>query len=172
MTTSEHPLVSLARQTIAAYLKEKKIIKPPADLTSEMKEQAGVFVSLHRHGALRGCIGTFLPTTKNVAEEIIRNAIEASARDPRFPPMTAAELNDLEISVDVLDAPEKAASPKDLDAKEYGVIVKSGSRRGLLLPNLSGVNTPEEQIKICRQKAWINDDEPIELFRFKVRRFY
>ena len=169
---NEHPLVQLARQTIAAYLKEKKIITPPADLTPEMKEEAGVFVSLHRNGALRGCIGTFTPTTKNVAQEIIGNAIEASTRDPRFPPMTADELEGLEISVDVLDAPESAAGVKDLDAKAYGVIVKSGSKRGLLLPNLPGVNTPEEQIKICRQKAWINDDEPVELFRFKVRRFH
>jgi len=169
---NEHPLVQLARQTITTYLKDKKIIKPPQELTPEMKERAGVFVSLHRNHALRGCIGTFSPTTDNVAQEIIRNAIEASTRDPRFPPMTADELENLEISVDVLDQPEPVDSKKDLDAKVYGVIVKSGSKRGLLLPNLPGVDTPEEQIKICRQKAWIQDDEPIELFRFKVRRFH
>ncbi|MBU0502406.1 MAG: AmmeMemoRadiSam system protein A [bacterium] len=168
----EHPLVQLARQTIAAYLIDKKILKPPVELIPEMKERAGVFVSLHRKGALRGCIGTFAPTTDNVAQEIIRNAIEASTRDPRFAPMAADELEDLEISVDVLASPEKVSSKKDLDAKEYGVIVKSGSRRGLLLPNLPGVNTPDEQINICRQKAWIDEHDPIELFRFKVRRFH
>ncbi|PIS30912.1 AmmeMemoRadiSam system protein A [Candidatus Saganbacteria bacterium CG08_land_8_20_14_0_20_45_16] len=169
---TEHPLVRLARQTITIYLKEKKIVSPPQELISEMKERAGVFVSLHRHHALRGCIGTFLPTTDNVAQEIIRNAIEAATRDPRFLPMRADEIEGLEISVDLLDAPEKVALIKDLDAKEYGVIVKSRSRRGLLLPSLPGVNTPEEQIKICRQKAGINDSAPVELFRFKVRRFH
>ena len=172
MSNKEHALVSLARQTIATYLKDKKIIKPPQDLAPEMRERAGVFVSLHRKNALRGCIGTFAPTTENVAEEIIRNAIEASTRDPRFPPMIEEELEGLEISVDVLDAPEPISSKKDLDAKVYGVIVKSGSRRGLLLPNLPGVNMVDEQISICRQKAGIGINDPIELFRFKVRRFH
>ena len=169
---SEHPLVRLARQTITAYLQEGQTIAPPLALTSEMKEQAGVFVSLHRAGQLRGCIGTFRPATENVAREIIRNAIEASTRDPRFPPMTKAELPGLEISVDVLSKPEPVASVQDLDAKKYGVIIKSGGKRGLLLPDLEGVDTPEEQIAICRRKAWIEDDEPLELFRFEVRRFH
>ena len=168
----EHPLVQLARKTIETYLKQDKIIDPPAELTPEMKEQAGVFVSLHRAGQLRGCIGTFRPTTESVAQEIIRNAIESSTRDPRFPPMTKDELTGLEISVDVLSKPEPAGSVKDLDAKKYGVIIKSGAKSGLLLPNLDGVNTPEEQVAICRRKAWINNEEPIELFRFEVRRFH
>jgi len=168
---SEHPLVQLARKTIETYLKEDKIISPPEELTPEMKEKAGVFVSLHRHGQLRGCIGTFVPTTENVAQEVIRNAIESSTRDPRFPPLTEEELEDLEISVDVLSEPEPVSSIADLDPKKYGVIVKSGWRRGLLLPDLEGVDTPEEQIAICRRKAGIGEDEPIELFRFKVRRY-
>lgn len=168
----EHPLVQLARQTIETYLKENKIIDPPAELIPEMKEQAGVFVSLHRAGQLRGCIGTFRPTTKSVAHEVIRNAIESSTRDPRFPPMAKDELTGLEISVDVLSKPEPAGSIKDLDAKKYGVIIKAGAKSGLLLPNLDGVNTPEEQIAICRRKAWISDDEPLELFRFEVRRYH
>jgi AmmeMemoRadiSam system protein A len=168
---SEHPLVQLARKTIETYLKEDKIISPPEELTPEMKEKAGVFVSLHRHGQLRGCIGTFVPTTENVAREVIRNAIESSTRDPRFPPLTQEELEDLEISVDVLSEPEPVSSIADLDPKKYGVIVKSGWRRGLLLPDLEGVDTPEEQIAICRRKAGIGEDEPIELFRFKVRRY-
>ncbi len=169
---SEHNLVKLARKTIETYLKEGKVISPPADISPEMKERAGVFVSLHRQGKLRGCIGTFAPTTDNIAKEIIRNAIESSTRDPRFPPMTKEELADLDISVDVLTDPELARSVADLDAKKYGVIVKAGPRKGLLLPNLPGVNTPQEQIAICRRKAWINDDEPVELFRFEVRRFH
>jgi AmmeMemoRadiSam system protein A len=167
----ESPLVQLARRTIEAYLKTGKIIEPPAELTPEMKEKAGVFVSLHRRHALRGCIGTFAPTTQNVASEIIRNAIESSTRDPRFPPMTADELADLEINVDVLSAPEPVQSIRELDAKKYGVIVKAGGRRGLLLPDLEGVDTPEEQINICRQKGGISASEPVELFRFAVRRY-
>lgn len=169
---SEHPLVQLARRTIETYVRDGKIISLPAELSPEMEQKAGVFVSLHRGGELRGCIGTFSPTTGNVAEEVIRNAVESSTRDPRFPAVAAAELKGLEISVDVLSAPEPVASTKDLDAKKYGVIVKAGAKRGLLLPDLPGVNTPEEQIAICRRKAWINDDEPIELFRFEVRRFH
>ena len=165
-------LVELARLTIATYLKEGKIISPPRELAEEMKEKAGVFVSLHQKGQLRGCIGTFAPTTANVAQEVIRNAIESATRDPRFRPMTADELSDLEISVDVLSQPEPITSKKDLDPKCFGCIVKAGGRRGLLLPDLEGVNTADEQIAICRQKAGIDRDESVELFRFKVRRYH
>ncbi len=168
---SEHPLVKLARKTIETYVKEGKTIEVPADLSGEMKQKAGVFVSIHRKGQLRGCIGTFRPTTQSVAEEIIRNAIEAGTRDPRFNSIQADELNDLEIKVDVLADPVPVKSIKELDAKKYGVIVVAGAKRGLLLPDLPGVNTPDEQIEICRKKAWINDDEPIKLFRFEVRRY-
>jgi len=167
----EHPLVQLARKTIETYLQSGKMIEPPKELTAEMKEKAGVFVSLHRQGELRGCIGTFGPTTENVAHEIIRNAIESSTRDPRFPPLEADELADLEINVDVLSTPEPARSIKGLDAKQYGVIVKAGGRRGLLLPDLPGVDTPEEQIEICRRKGGISPGEPVELFKFQVRRY-
>lgn len=168
---SEHPLVQLARQTISTYVKEGRKIDQPSQLTPEMKQKAGVFVSLHRRGQLRGCIGTFRPTTDSVAEEIIRNAIESSTQDPRFPAVREDELNDLEISVDVLGEPEPVKTIKELDAKKYGVIVKAGAKKGLLLPDLPGVNTPEEQISICRRKAWIDESEPVELFRFEVKRF-
>jgi len=167
----ENELVALARKTIDVYIKQKKKIAVPQELSADLKEKAGVFVSLHRKGQLRGCIGTFTPTTENVANEIIANAIESAVNDPRFPSLTVNELEDLEISVDVLSAPEAIGSIKDLDAKKYGVIVKAGSQKGLLLPDLEGVNTPEEQIAICKRKAGISDDATIELFRFKVRRF-
>ncbi|MBU0671855.1 MAG: AmmeMemoRadiSam system protein A [Candidatus Margulisbacteria bacterium] len=169
---NEHPAVKLARQTIETYIKDGKVIAPPKDLTAEMKEKAGVFVSLHKKGQLRGCIGTFSPTTGSVAQEVIRNAVESSTRDPRFPPVTEDELADLEISIDVLTDPVPVKSVKELDAKKYGVIVKAGAQRGLLLPDLPGVNTPEEQIAICRRKAWIADEEPVELFKFEVRRYH
>lgn len=163
--------VELARKTIETYIKEQKIISGGAPIPEEMREKAGVFVSIKKKGELRGCIGTFAPTKGNIAEEIIANAIAASTGDPRFPPVEVHELADLEISVDVLSTPEKVISTADLDAKKYGIIVKAGVLRGLLLPDLEGVNTPEDQIAICRRKAGIGENEPVELFRFEVKRF-
>ena len=165
-----HPLAKLARETVETYAREHKVYKP-RELTPEMKEQAGVFVSIHKPGGLRGCIGTFEPTQKNVAEEIITNAISSATRDPRFPPITPGELDDLDYSVDVLSKPEPVASQDQLDAKKYGVIVEAGFRRGLLLPDLEGVDTVDYQIDICRQKAGIMPDEPVKLYRFEVKRY-
>jgi len=170
-----HPLVQLARQTIETYVREGRVIEPPEELTPEMEQQAGVFVSLHdRYGQLRGCIGTFLFTQPNVALEVIHNAISAATKDPRFPPVMPSELDDLDIKVDVLSQPEPISGPEDLDPKRYGVIVESvrgWHRRGLLLPDLEGVDTVEEQIRICRLKARIGPDEPIGLSRFEVKRY-
>lgn len=166
-----HPLVKLARDTIETYIKEGKTISPPAELTEEMKVKTGVFVSLKKQGQLRGCIGTFTPTEENVAKEIIRNAISAAVYDPRFPPVEIHELPDISISVDVLTKPEKVKGPEELDAKKYGVIVQSGPLKGLLLPDLEGVATPEDQIAICRRKAGIGENEPVELYRFEVKRY-
>jgi AmmeMemoRadiSam system protein A len=165
-----HPVVKLAKKTVESYVREGKTPKPKK-LTPEMRERAGVFVSLHEHGQLRGCIGTFEPREKNVAEEIIANAISSSTGDPRFPPVTASELDDLEYSVDILTEPEPVEDISQLDAKEYGVIVESDWKKGLLLPDLEGVDTVEEQIAICRLKAGISTGDPIKLYRFQVRRF-
>ncbi len=120
---------------------------------------------------MRGCIGTFEPTRENVAREIIANAVSSATSDPRFSPIEPSELADLEYSVDILTSPEPVNDISQLDAKEYGIIVESGYRRGLLLPDLAGVNTVEEQINICRAKAGIMTDEPIKLYRFQVRRY-
>ncbi|NQT29495.1 MAG: AmmeMemoRadiSam system protein A [Candidatus Saganbacteria bacterium] len=168
----ESQLVKLAKKTIEIFVKDGAVIALPKELLPEMQGRAGVFVSLHKKGQLRGCIGTFAPTTSCIAEEVIRNAIESCSQDPRFPPVRTEELADLEISVDVLTDPVSVLSIKDLDAKKYGIIVKAGARRGLLLPDLPGVNIPEEQIAICRRKAGIHDNDPIELFRFEVRRYH
>lgn len=168
-----HPLVQLAKETIETYVRSKKTIRPPDSLTPEMAQTAGTFVSLHtKDGALRGCIGTFQPTQPNVAEEVIHNAISAATRDPRFHPIQPDELEDLDISVDVLTEPEPVDSIAELDAKKYGVIVQSGWRRGLLLPDLEGVDTPEYQIEICRRKAGIGPKEPVKLSRFEVERYH
>jgi len=168
--TAMSPPVSLARKTVETYVKEGKTPKPD-ELTPEMKEKAGVFVSIHKLGGLRGCIGTFDPQCENVAEEIINNAISSATRDPRFPPIAPDELKDLSYSVDVLTKPEPVASQDQLDPRKYGVIVESGFRRGLLLPDLEGVDTVDHQIEICRQKAGIAPDEPVKLYRFEVRRY-
>ena len=170
MARELHPVVKLAKETVESYVRESKIPKPK-ELTPEMRERAGVFVSLHKHRQLRGCIGTFKPAKENVAAEIIANAISASTMDPRFPPVTVSELDDLEYSVDILTEPEPVADISQLDHKEYGVIVESGGEKGLLLPALEGVDSVEEQIAICRLKAGISIDEPIKLYRFQVRRF-
>ncbi len=167
-----HPFVELARKTIESYVRDGKIIDPPKLLEKGMEIKAGVFVSLHKRELLRGCIGTFLPTRANVAEEIISNAISASTRDPRFPAVRTDELKGLDISVDVLSAPERAGSVEELDAKKLGVIVRSGNRTGLLLPDLEGVDSPMQQISICRQKGGIGEREPIELFKFTVNRYH
>ena len=169
---SEDPWVRLARMSLETFVKTgKRLEQLPDDLPAEMTGQAaGAFVSLHAHGQLRGCIGTTGPTTESVAWEIVQNAISACSRDPRFPPVTVAELEGLEYSVDVLGQPEPIASSVELDVKKYGVIVSCGSRRGLLLPDLEGVDTVEQQIDIARQKGGISSRERYTLERFKVVR--
>lgn len=168
----EHPLVQLARRTIEAYVRSGEEIAPPLELTEEMKKRAGVFVSLHKGGKLRGCIGTIEPVRARVAEEIISNAISAATRDPRFAPLVPAELDDLEISVDVLTEPEPISSMDELDPKVYGVIVERGGRRGLLLPDLEGVDTPDQQVSIALRKAWISPQEAYKMYRFQVIRYH
>lgn len=166
------PYITLAKKTIEKYIKNGEIIEPPKNLPKEMlTKKAGVFVSLHKKGELRGCIGTYLPTKENIAKEIISNAISSSTRDPRFPPVRIDELEDLEISVDVLSEPEKINSLNQLDPKKYGVIVKTiDGRSGLLLPDIEGINHPEEQVAIACAKANILPTEKIQLYRFTVER--
>jgi AmmeMemoRadiSam system protein A len=166
------PLVKLAHEAIEVYLKEGRIMESPEMLTPEMKEEAGVFVSIHKDGELRGCIGTFEPSQPSVAAEIIVNAISAATRDPRFEPVQEEELKDLDISVDVLTSPEPVDSKEQLDPKKYGAIVQRGGRRGLLLPDLEGVDTAEQQIEICRMKADIRAGEKVRLYRFEVKRYH
>lgn len=166
------PLVKLAHEAIDAYVNEGRIIQSPAILTPEMKEEAGVFVSIHKGGELRGCIGTFEPSRPSVAQEIIVNAISAATRDPRFEPVQEEELKDLDISVDVLTPPEPIESKEQLNPKKYGAIVQRGARRGLLLPDLEGVDTAEQQIDICRLKADIMPGEKVRLYRFEVKRYH
>ncbi len=168
---SEDAYIRLARLSLETYIRTGRRAKLPEGLPEEMTgRRAGVFVSLKKHGELRGCIGTISPVTESIAKEILQNAVSAAAEDPRFPPVREEELEDLVYSVDVLSEAEPISSAKELDVKRYGVIVSAGRKRGLLLPNLEGVDTIEQQVAIAKKKAGIYDNEPVKLERFKVVR--
>lgn len=167
---TESPLVKLARETVEGYVKEGTI-PSPKNITTEMEGKAGVFVSIHKGDQLRGCIGTIGPTEENIACEIIQNAVSAATKDPRFPPVSPSELTELNYKVDVLTEPEEIKGIDQLDPKKYGVIVEAGWRRGLLLPDLEGVDSIDYQIEICRAKAGIGPSEPVKLYRFEVKRY-
>lgn len=168
---SSDEYVRLARASLEKYIKEGKQMAVPTDLPAPILDtRAGAFVSIHKNGKLRGCIGTILPTRGSVAEEIIVNAISASTADPRFNPIVEEELPWLEVKVDVLGEPEQIRSTSELDVKKYGVIVSTGSKTGLLLPDLEGVDTVDEQVSIALQKGGISPDEEVYLYRFEVIR--
>ena len=165
--------VNLARASAEYFVTNGKVMPVPDWVSQELLHKtAGAFVSVHKFGALRGCIGTIASTQKNLALEIIKNAVSAVSKDPRFSPVTKDELKYLDINVDVLGEAEKIKSPSELDVKKYGVIVQSGYKRGLLLPDLEGVDTVEQQIDIARRKGGIAPGEKIDLFRFEVVRHY
>lgn len=167
----EDAYVHLARLSLEHYIKTGKYMPLPEGLPEEMLDKkAGVFVSIKKHGSLRGCIGTISPVTGSIAQEIIRNAVSAGEEDPRFSPVKEEELDELVYSVDVLGEPEPVADYSQLDVKRYGVIVSSGRKRGLLLPDLEGVDTVEKQIEIAKRKAGIYNNEKISLQRFEVVR--
>ena len=167
-----HSYVELAKKAIEEYISSGKVLTPPKELPPDMKRRAGVFVSLKKHGELRGCIGTFLPCEENIYKEIVRNAISAATEDPRFYPVQADEIGDITYSVDVLSEPEKIKDISELDPKRYGIIVVKGHKKGLLLPDLEGVNTVEEQLMITKMKAGIDpSDKDVEILRFTVERY-
>lgn len=173
LRTDEDDFVRLARYSLEHYVKTGEIASLPNDLADELTgTRTGAFVSLKKNGRLRGCIGTIQPCRNSLAEEILQNAVSACAHDPRFNPVTEDELPYLVYSVDVLTTPQKIESAEELDPKKYGVIVTNGSKRGLLLPDLEGVDTVEEQLAISRQKAGIMPDEKVELYRFEVIRHH
>lgn len=170
----EDEYVKLARKTLETYVLSKKRITAEENTKDKalMLEKAGVFVSIKKNGELRGCIGTIEPTKKCIAEEIITNAISAGIYDPRFKPIDEDELEQLVYSVDILMEPEKITSKDMLDPQEYGVIVSKGRKKGLLLPNLEGVDTIDEQLRIALRKAGISPWEEYEMERFRVIRHH
>lgn len=168
---TEDEYVRLARKSLEGYILYNKEIDKPDDLPKEMLNiKAGAFVSLKMNGQLRGCIGTITSTTDSIADEIIQNAISAGLEDPRFSPVSKDELAKLEYSVDVLGASEPIKSMVELDPQKYGVIVSKGYKRGLLLPNLEGIHTPEEQVNVALKKAGIKPNEGYQMERFEVVR--
>ncbi len=168
--SSESAVVRLARDTIERFVSEGAVPDDPALDDPGLPERAGAFVSIHAHGQLRGCIGTIEPTRDTLADEVVHNAVEAATRDPRFPPIAIDELEDLDIKVDVLHGCEAVEGLCDLDPRVYGVVVTCGWRRGLLLPDLEGVDTADQQVDIAMRKAGIVPGEEVAIERFRVDR--
>lgn len=166
----ESYILNLAKEAVETYVKEKRVITPQ-NIPEELKRRAGVFVTIKKHGELRGCIGTIQGTQPNIAYEIVQNAISSATQDPRFPPVREEELPYLEYSVDILNPPERITDISQLDPKVYGVIVERGWQRGLLLPDLEGVDTVEEQLRIASLKAGLSPDEVENIYRFTVTRY-
>jgi MEMO1 family protein len=175
-----HPYVELARKSIDLYVKNGRTLDFETYRQSTSKHtflneaaeiSAGAFVSLHLNGKLRGCIGTIESVYDHLGDEIIHNAILAATEDPRFEPVKAHEIPHLEIKVDVMGEMEPVDDSSSLDVQTYGIMIKSGNRRGLLLPALDGINTVEEQLSIVRQKACIGKDETCQMHRFRVNRY-
>ncbi|MGE5580761.1 MAG: AmmeMemoRadiSam system protein A [Bacillota bacterium] len=165
--------VSLARATVESHVRSGRVDPAPRDVPPELSKPAGVFVSIHKEGMLRGCIGTTEPTHERAADEIVSNAVSAASRDPRFDPIGEDELAFLDYSVDVLSESEPVESEDDLDPKVYGVIVQKGGRKGLLLPDLPGVDTAKEQVRIAKRKAGISPfEKDVRLSRFTVTRYH
>lgn len=166
-------ITDLAYRSIAYFLEKGSIMPLPQDIhPGLLTERRGAFVSLKKDGRLRGCVGTFVPQQENLALEVIHNAVAAAFEDPRFPPVRSEELALLSISVDVLSTPELVENIEELDPRKFGIIVESGFRKGLLLPDIEGVDTVEEQIRIAKAKAGIAPHEPVKIYRFTVERFY
>lgn len=170
MRQKEDAYVQLARQTVETYVTSKKMPLNTSLPTEMLFARAGAFVSIKKRGILRGCIGTINAAQNCLAAEIMQNAVAACSRDPRFEPVRAYELSELVYSVDILMPTEPVSSIAELNAKKYGVIVENGNRRGLLLPDIEGVDTPQQQIAIAKQKAGIGENEDIKLSRFEVVR--
>lgn len=166
----ESYILNLAKEAVETYVREKRVITPQ-NIPKELNRKAGAFVTIKKHGELRGCIGTIQGTQPNLAYEIVQNAISSATQDPRFFPVSEEELSELQYSVDTLNPPEKITDISQLDPKVYGVIVERGWQRGLLLPDLEGVDTVEEQLRIAALKAGLSLDEAENIYRFTVTRY-
>lgn len=168
--TPDFLIKKIAREAVETFIRERKIIQADIDHPYLLKP-AAAFVSLKVKDQLRGCLGTIEPRHKTLAEEIIQNAVKAATQDYRFSPVQLHELAHLEYSIDVLSKLIPIQSINELDAKKFGVLVQQGIAQGLLLPDLDGVETVEQQLDIAKQKADIFDNKGLKIFKFEVRRF-
>ncbi len=174
MVEQRHPLVTVASEAIRVFIEEQRELAPLAEAATELLHAtpwSGVFVCLKRGGELRGCIGTTEPTKPTLLEEVISNAIAAATRDPRFPPVQSFELAELLISVDVLSRPEPVTDFTLLDHRRYGVMARAGGKHGVLLPDIEGIHSVEEQLALVRQKAGLTAEDIAEFLRFEVTRY-
>ena len=169
-----HSYVKLAVEAVRYYLLEGELLSCPSPLPNGMEDQSGVFVSIKikNNHKLRGCIGTVTPSQDNLAKEIIRNAVNAATRDPRFKAITREELDELSFSVDVLTPLEAIDSPDQLNPQRYGLSIRNNNQQGILLPDLKGIDTVKKQIDICLKKANIPKDSAYQMYRFEVERYY
>lgn len=182
----EHFLVKFARLVIEERVKGR--VPPKLSITNDyvmvndrllewpeendfLKIKRGTFVSIKNGSGLRGCIGTIMPTQDNIIDEIYRNAIAAATKDYRFNPIEIEELQSLIISVDVLSELEDVEDQSKLSPDQFGVIVTSKGRQGVLLPNLESIETVEEQLRIASNKGGFSVDEIDKIMRFTVDRF-
>lgn len=185
-----NPYVELAKKVVESYVEKGEIIEVPNDLVKAIQDRkAGTFVTIEKNGQLRGCIGTYLPTKENIAEEIIHNTITAATEDYRFGPIQKTELPYLSYTVYILSEPELVKDISELNPQKFGIIIKTipinsptgidvvfnghfVPKTGLLLPDLKGINTVEEQISLACQKGGINPEkEKIIIYRFTVEKY-
>jgi AmmeMemoRadiSam system protein A len=166
-----HPLVKLASQSVRHFIETGKSLPYRDPLPDNFKQKAGTFVTIRNQGSLRGCIGTMSPKYKNLAEEVIRNAIRSANEDPRFDPIDKKELATLTFSVDVLTSLEKINDLENHNVKQFGLKVRGGGKQGVLLPDLDNIKSAKQQLKVCLKKGNFKDSDTYELFRFEVKRF-
>ena len=166
-----HPLVKLARSSAEHFIETGKPLTCPDPLPESLKKNAGVFVSIKKQGSLRGCIGTITPKYKNLAEEVIQNALLAASQDPRFNPIQQRELPSLTFSVDVLTPLEKIENLQGHNIKKSGLLVQGEGKQGVLLPDLENIKSAEQQLKVCLKKGGFSDCDQYALYRFKAKRF-
>ena len=159
----------LGRRAIDTYLRTRQLIEPPNPIPANLQKPSGVFVTLRKHGELRGCVGSLRPTEPTAAHELIRYAVASAVRDPRFGPVRLDEVDHLTIKVQLLDPAEPLTDISALDPKTYGIIVRRGDRQALLLPGIDGIDTPQQQLLAACEKAGIDRHAPLELQRFRAR---
>ncbi len=167
-----HPLVQLARDAIRYHLEFRKSLVVSSDLKSKFSAPTGVFVTLFLNEALRGCVGSLQPQTNTLAQEVVRNAVLAGFNDPRYDPVSKKDIEKLDIHIEAITPSEPVEDLSTLDPEVDGLIVRSGKKQGVLLPAIEGVDTVEQQIKICRSKGKIKSSESVTYFRFRVEQHF